>query len=194
MSNYTRQFTLSQLFESGVLKDKLPMLTANKPRKSAKIAHDALDTLVGNVALSGAKTAMYKATLTGAGSYMTIQGRPMTTLDDAVDAVFRTVLSNRQTFKLALSQTTIISTAMVEAQRRKRWGKETALYLRVNSAKEIEGMSTRRLTAFYNNILENIYFSDDFRDTQKKLGLTRSFSPAEYAHAKELWERRVGYK
>ena len=89
----------------------------------------------------------------------------------------------------------MIRSALKEAEKNKRkHGIDTKLKLRAQSMQEIEGMSKRQIQALLSDIMENIYYGDNFPETQKKYGVENLpvKSPYNYKQRQQIWRNKVG--
>ena len=68
------------------------------------------------------------------------------------------------------------------------------MYLKVQSIQQIQGMSKPQLKGLMENILENIFYGDDFPQTQKAFNLENFAvnSPFNYNQRKMRWKNKVG--
>ena len=75
-----------------------------------------------------------------------------------------------------------------------KYGIDSKLYLRVKSMQQIEAMSKQEIFALLQNIMENIFYGDDFPETQKKFQVDKLYvkSSLNYNQRKEQWKRKVG--
>ena len=84
---------------------------------------------------------------------------------------------------------------MKETERNKRtFGIDSKLYLRVQSMEQIQGMSMAQRQALLKDIVDNVYFGDDFPETQKKFRVDELVEGGiyNYKQEKENWKRKVG--
>ena len=134
--------------------------------------------------------------VTRAENTLILDGNMIGDHDQAVDAVYNSIKGIRAELIWTANTANMLRSAMKEAEQNKRkYGIDTRLYLRVQSMQEIEGMSRPQLQALLNDVVDNIYYGDNFPKTQKKyevdtLSLFRTKNNYEYN--KEIWKQKVG--
>lgn len=199
-NRYSQIFTLKDIFNNKKLKDKLPLINYKEiEREDGKISRrtnaKTVNRLVFDTATSAARPFYRPITTTRSGDVMIIGGNLVGDHDAAVDAVYKAIISKRQVISYTANNADMIRNALKETEKNKRmYGNDTRLYLRVQSMAEIEGMNKKQIVALLNNIMENIYYGDNFPETQNKYGI-KDFvvnSPLNYEQRKIKWKQRVG--
>lgn len=196
---YTANFTLTDIFNNKRLKDKMPLINYKEEVKSnGKVSRTTnmktLNRLVFDTALSAARP-FYKPILQQrSGDTMVISGNLIGDHNAAVDAVYIALVGQKSVISYTVNNMAVIRSALKEAEKNKRkYGIDTKLKLRAQSMLEIEGMTKRQTQGLLNNIMENIYYSDNFPETQKKFGLKGIFiGELNYDQRKAAWKARVG--
>ena len=126
---------------------------------------------------------------------MVIGGNLIGDQNAVVEAVYNTLLSQKQVMIYTVNNIDLIRSALKEAENNKRnFGINTKLKLRVQSMQEIEGMSKRQIQGLLNDIMENIFYGDNFPKTQKKYNIQNLAikSPYNYNQRQERWKNKVG--
>ena len=126
---------------------------------------------------------------------MIIGGNLVGDHNSAVEAVYNALVAQKQVMIYTVNNADMIRSALKEAEKNKRkYGINSKLYLRAQSMTEIEGMTKRQIQALLNDIMENIVYSDDFPETQKKYGVENLpvKSPYNYKQRQSNWKNKVG--
>lgn len=126
---------------------------------------------------------------------MVISGNLVGDHNAAVEAVYNALQAQKQVMSYTVNNADIIRSALKEAEKNKRtYGADAKLYLRAQSMTEIEGMTKREIQALMDNIMENIFYGDNFPETQKKYGVENLpiKSPYDYRQRQERWRRKIG--
>lgn len=198
-NEYSRNFTLKDIFNNKNLKDKLPLINyKEKELESGKISRrtnaKTVNRFVFDTATSAARPFYRPIRTTRSGNLMIISGEMVGDHDEAVNAVYNALQSKRVLFIWTANNVKMIRDALKESEKNKNNGVATKLYLRVQSMQQIEGMTRPQVQALLQNIMENIVYGDDFPKTQKKYGvenwnLSNKFN---YNQLKLRWKNRVG--
>ena len=199
-NRYSQIFTLKDLFNNPKIKDKLPQINYKEiERENGKISvrtnTKTVNRQIFDTATSAARP-FYKPIQTiRSGDRMIIQGNLVGNHDNAVDAIYNALQAKRLLLMYTANNVDMIRSALKESEKNKRtYGIDTKLYLRVNSMTEIEGMTNKQVQALLNNIMENIYYGDNFPLTQKKYGVETlpSRNKLDYQQRKLKWKQMVG--
>lgn len=197
---YSQVFTLTDIFNNKALKGKIPLINyKEKTLPNGKISRTtslkSINRLVFDTAESSARP-FYKPIKTQRqGNIMIIGGKLVGDHNSAVDAVYNALLAQKPVMSYTVNNAQMIRTALKEAEKNKRkYGIDTKLYLRAQSMEEIQGMTKRQIQWLLSNIMENIFYSDNFPETQKKYGVENAFvqGPYNYEQRKKLWKDKVG--
>lgn len=199
-SGYSQTFSLTDIFNNKKLKDKLPLINyREKELENGKISRrtyaKTVNRQVFDTATSAARPFYKPLITTRSGDVMVISGELVGDHDGAVDAVYNALQAKRSILIWTANNADMIRTALKEAEKTKKSnGLPSKLFLRVKSMQEIEGMSNRQIEALLQNIMENIYYGDDFPETQKKYDIENLpvNSPLNYEQRKIRWKHRVG--
>lgn len=197
---YSQIFSLTDIFNNKKLKDKIPLINyREKELENGKISRrtnaKTINRLVFDISTSAARPFYKPITTQRSGDTMIIGGNLVGDHNSAVDAVYNALLSQKQVMLYTVNNADMIRSALKEAEKNKRkYGTNSKLYLRVQSMTEIEGMSKREIQALLDNIMENIFYGDDFPETQKKYGVENLpvKSPYNYKQRQLRWKNRVG--
>lgn len=198
-NEYSRNFTLKDIFNNKNLKDKLPLINyKEKELENGKISRrtnaKTVNRFVFDTATSAARPFYRPIRTTRSGNLMIIGGEMVGDHDEAVNAVYNALQSKRVLFIWTANNVKMIRDALKESEKNKNSGFASKLYLRVQSMQQIEGMTKPQIQALLQNIMENIVYGDDFPKTQKKYGvenwnLSNKFN---YNQLKLRWKNRVG--
>lgn len=199
-SRFTQNFTLTDIFNNKKLKGKLPLINYKEIEKengkvSRRTNGKTINRLVFDVSTSAARP-YYKPIITHrSGDTMIISGNLVGDHNSAVEAIYNALLAQKQVMIYTVNNADIIRSALKEAEKNKRkYGINSKLYLRAKSMTEIEGMTKRQIQALLHNIMENIFYGDDFPETQKKYGVENLpvNSPYNYKQRQSNWKNKVG--
>lgn len=200
MSLYTQTFTLTDIFNNKRLRGKLPLINYKEIEKengkvSRRTNTKTITREVFDTATSSAKP-FYKPILTHrSGNIMVIEGNLVGDHDACVDAVYNSLVAKKSLLSLIANDREILRSAVKEAEKTKRnYGIDSKLYLKVRSMQQIEGMTDRQLEKLMNDIMENIFYGDDFPETQKKFGVDKQYVSGKfnYEQRQKLWKIKVG--
>lgn len=199
-SEYSQIFTLTDIFNNKKLRNKIPLINyKEKELENGKISRRTYAKTVNRQVFDTATSAarpFYKPLKTArSGDTMIISGELVGSHDGAVDAVYNALLSKRSLLIWTANNADMIRSALKEAEKNKRRdGINSKLYLRVQSMQQIEGMSKPQIQALMENIMENIFYGDDFPETQKKYNIEnlKVNSKYTYEQRKARWKVRVG--
>ena len=197
---FTQNFTLTDIFNNKKLKNKIPLVNYKETeREDGKISRrtnmKTINRLAFDVSTSAARPYYKPIKTQRSGNVMVISGNLVGDHDSAVEAVYNALIAQKQVMIYTVNNASIIRSALKEAEKNKRkYGLNSKLYLRAQSMAEIEGMSKRQIQALLNDIMENIFYGDDFPETQKKYGVESlpSKSPYTYSQRQLRWKIRVG--
>lgn len=197
---FTQNFSLTDIFNNKKLKNKIPLINyKEKELENGKISRrtnaKTINRLVFDISTSAARP-FYKPIKTHrAGDRMEIGGNLVGDHNSAVEAVYNALISQKQVMIYTVNNADMIRSALKEAEKNKRkHGIDTKLKLRAQSMQEIEGMSKRQIQALLSDIMENIYYGDNFPETQKKYGVENLpvKSPYNYKQRQQIWRNKVG--
>lgn len=197
---YSQNFTLRDIFNNKKLKNKIPLINyKEKELENGKISRrtnaKTVNRQVFDTATSAARP-FYKPIKTSrSGDTMIISGELVGDHDGAVDAVYNALQAKKSILIWTANNADMIRSALKESEKNKRnRGIDSKLYLRAQSMQQIEGMSKQEIQALMENIMENIFYGDDFPETQKKYGVEQLEVKSKYNYdqRKLRWKFRVG--
>lgn len=199
-TRYSQNFTLTDIFNNKRLKGKIPLINYKEiEREDGKVSRrtnaKTINRLVFDISTSAARPYYKPITTHRSGNTMVISGNLVGDHNAAVEAVYNALQAQKQVMSYTVNNADIIRSALKEAEKNKRtYGADTKLYLRAQSMTEIEGMTKREIQALINNIMENIFYSSNFPETQKKYGVENLpvKSPYDYKQRQEQWKRKIG--
>lgn len=206
-NGYSQRFTLTEIFNNKELKDVIPLVNyKEKEREDGKISTrtnmKSIKQLIVDASTKGARPYYKPLIVRRSQGSVVLTGKLVGDQDACVDAVYSSILAKRVFMIWTANNMDMVRSALKEAEaNKKKTGIDTKLFLRVNSIEEIKGMNWREAQAFLNNVMENIYYSDNFPKTAKKFGVEEiqnniAKSKAEhtlnYRSQKIRWKRRVG--
>ena len=199
-TRYSKNFTLTDIFNNKRLKGKIPLINYKEiEREDGKVSRrtnaKTINRLVFDISTSAARPYYKPITTHRSGNTMVISGNLVGDHNAAVEAVYNALQAQKQVMSYTVNNADIIRSALKEAEKNKRnYGADAKLYLRAQSMTEIEGMTKKQIQALIDNIMENIFYGSDFPETQKKYGVENLpvKSPYDYKQRQEQWRRRIG--
>lgn len=199
-TRYSQNFTLTDIFNNKRLKGKIPLINYKEiEREDGKVSRrtnaKTINRLVFDISTSAARPYYKPITTHRSGNIMVISGNLVGDHNAAVEAVYNALQTQKQVMSYTVNNADIIRSALKETEKNKRtYGADAKLYLRAQSMTEIEGMTKREIQALINNIMENIFYSSNFPETQKKYGVENLpvKSPYDYKQRQEQWKRKIG--
>ena len=213
--NYTRKYTLDDLFiDSNV---NLPQFNKDKQKLVGKDRKTFINNLKSNkkdsLDMNGIVDMIYQLANVGAvnhyktmsnnvnGTNITINGnlKRQHTLTMAVDDVYLSVASNKGLLKQMISNYNIINDAIELSSNLKVKPK---LYLTLKTKSQLKyysifGSIEKGRANLITQVMENIYFNDDFKVIQEKYNIKNKrmilgTHYKNYDRQKMLWEQKVG--
>ena len=165
---YNKLFTLSDLFHNKELKGVLPQKTRRKRYVTQRLQGWAGIELV-DTCKRGAMPYMKNIHIEDGILALGVFGelRKHATIQQAYEGVLDAVKSYSSSLSLLGSYGDTIEETMDKIYKSDRYKidkTEPKLYLRITSLNEIKYMNDKQKQALINNIVENIYFSDDFKE------------------------------
>lgn len=199
-NRFSQNFTLADIFNNKKLRDKIPLINyKEKELENGKISRRTNAKTVNRQVYDTAKSAarpFYKPMIaTQSGDTLIIGGELVGELDNAVDAVYEALRARKQIILWTANNADMIRDALKESEKNRRNnGLSSKLYLRVQSMQQIEGMSRPQIQALMTDIMENIFYGDDFPATQKKWAVQNINvdSKFTYEQRREKWRQKVG--
>jgi hypothetical protein len=201
---YNKLFTLSDLFHNQELKGVLPQMNITTRKNGQVMAHfkyDADEIIM--LCRMGAMPFMKNIKIDFS-EPMIVSGelRKNATIYQAYDSVLSILKANASSLTLLSSYGNTIEDVMKKIRKSDRYKitkKEPKLYLRINSINDIKTMNEQQKRALINNIVENIYFSDDFKEFREPSMERHSFIVNNrnvvrgYDNLKRDFDRKVRY-
>lgn len=200
MAQWTQNFTLIDIFNDKKLKGKLPLINYKETElENGKVSKrtnvKTIGKMVYDMSVSTARPYYNPIKPRKTGDIIFIEGNLVGDHNQVVEAIYSRLLSQRMVMVYTANNLDMIRSALKEgANNKRKYGIDTKLYLRVQSKQEIYGMSPRKMQYFINDIMENIFYSDNFPMTQKKFNVKNLMVSNQYNYEqrKEMWKRKVG--
>ena len=192
-NRYSQNFSLTDIFNNKKLKNKLPLI--NYKEKETKNEITLVGKQVYDTSVSASRPFYKPLKASKNDNSIIIGGTLVGDHNDAVESVFSALQGIKTLLGITANCIDMIRDALKESEKNKRqYGTDTKLYLRVQSMQQIESMSNKEIVAFIQNIMENIYFSDNFPMTQKKYKVEsiKLKGAYNYEQLKKMWKDRVG--
>ena len=173
-NRYSQNFSLTDIFSNKALRGKLPYISYKEKEEDNGEIKQRTQVLtvrkqVFDNAINSAKPFYSPMSVTRAENTLVLDGNMIGDHDQAVDAVYNSIKGIRAELIWTANTANMLRSAMKEAEQNKRkYGIDTRLYLRVQSMQEIEGMSRQQLQALLGDVVDNIYYGDNFPKTHKK--------------------------
>lgn len=192
---FSQNFSLTDIFNNKKLKDKIPLINyKEKELEFGKISRrtnaKTINRLVFDTSVSAARPYYKPISAHRNGNIIEIGGNLMGDQNQVVESVYNALIAKKQVMIYTVNNADMIRSALKEAENNKRkYGIDTKLYLRAQSMTEIEGMTKRQIQALLNDIMENIFYSDNFPETQKKYGVEQMLN----LQAREVREYTLTY-
>ena len=197
-SNYTQNFTLTDIFNNKKLRGKLPLINYKETLKengkvSTRTSPKTINRFVFDTATSSARPFYNPIETHRSGNQMTISGNLIGDHNACVDAIYNDLQSKKSLFIWTVNNVDMIRDALKEGEKnKKKYGFSSKLFLRQQSMQQIEGLTKREIQALMKDIMDNIIFSGNFPQTQKKYGVQDWNFEYGYAGEKLRWKYRVG--
>lgn len=198
-NRYSQNFTLTDILTNKQLRGKMPYISYKEKETETGEVKQRTQVLtvrkqVFDNAIISAKPYYSPLVTTKSENTLILDGNLVGDHNQAVDAVYNSLKGIRAELTWTANTSNLLRYAMKEAERNKRkFGIETKLYLRPQSMQEIKGMSRPQYQALLSDIIENIFCSDDFPETQKKFEVDKLMkSGYTYKQQVENWKQKVG--
>lgn len=198
-NGYSQKFTLRDIFCNPKLAGKLPIIKYKEIEKDEKTyvrtSVSSIPMFVYSVSRGTARPFYKNMTAIKLGDAIAINGDSDFELDEIVDAVYNGLNSQKYIMSMTANNISMIRDALKESEKERRTNGQTPkLYLRVGSMEEIEGMSRQQIEALMQNVMENLYYNEDFGKTQKKYSasILPVNSALTYKQRQLRWKFRVG--
>ena len=198
-NRFTQNFTLTDILTNKQLRGKMPYISYKEKETETGEVKQRTQILtvrkqVFDNAIISAKPYYSPLVTTKSENTLILDGNLVGDHNQAVDAVYNSLKGIRAELTWTANTANLLRYAMKEAERNKRkFGIETKLYLRPQSMQEIQGMSRPQYQALLSDIIENIFCSDDFPETQKKFEVDKLMkSGYTYKQQVENWKQKVG--
>lgn len=199
-NQWTQIFTVRDILSNKQLKGKMPYIQykeketetgeVSKRTQALTVRKQVFDTATNSASPFYSPLVTQKV-----GDQLILDGNLTGDHDQCVDAVYTALKGIRAELIWTANTTNILRYAMKETERNKRtFGIDSKLYLRVQSMEQIQGMSMSQRQALLKDIVDNVYFGDDFPETQKKFKVDELVEGGiyNYKQEKENWKRKVG--
>ena len=200
MSRYNRNLSLIDIFNDKSLQNKLPLVRYNvydmgngEPNIRTRML--TLGSFVYRLAQRGARP-YYKPLVTRKfADNIYIGGKLIGGLEEATNSVYETILANKGLLEMTVNQMDMIRDAVKEAEQNKRlYGRESKLYLRVNSTQSIKNLNDRQVNMLMRDIIDNIEYSGNYPKTLAKWRklLQIEDKNVNFNRRQRNWENKVG--
>ena len=192
---YSRHFTLADIFNNKKLADKLPLVnykerTTGDLKTSRTTSMKTLSAFVYEKSVIAATPFYEPLKAQKSGDIIVLGGNLVGDRNEAVEAVYGALVASKFLMEFTVNNMEMIRSALKEGERTKPAPK---LYLKYNSMAQIEGLDKKGLKTLMQDIMENLYYSDDYGKTQEKFGVrNRVINLFSYERNKERWARKVG--
>jgi len=206
---YRQKFTLSDLFMNDKLKDVLPQVKVKEiQNEDGDVGYrnkgiSNITTFLRQYAIMGARNSMKSIHSNTADDTITISGKLKSnyTIYNTYDDVLRTLQMNAYMMTMMGNNGKVIAKALQQTKINAKYlGYEPKLYLKINNLEEIKLMDRMQKASFMKDIVENIYFSDDFKKVREPRMEKGNFiynarnELRDYASLKRAFDRKVGVK
>ena len=205
---YKQIFTLKDIFNNKKLRGKLPLINYKEfEREDGKISVRTSPKSVGRIvydsAITGARPFYNPLMHSKNGDFIEVGGTLVGDFDKAYESVYQSINTNKQIILWTANNVGMIRSALKESEKNKRqYGIEGKLWLRAGSMQEIENMSKPQLQQLLSDIMDNLYYNDNYPATQKKygvqdMGLMKAPGRTalyDYKERKKIWENKVGIR
>jgi hypothetical protein len=198
-NRFSQNFTLTDILTNKQLRGKMPYISYKEKETETGEVKQRTQVLtvrkqVFDNAIISAKPYYSPLVTTKSENTLILDGNLVGDHNQAVDAVYNSIKGIRAELTWTANTANLLRYAMKEAERNKRkFGIETKLYLRPQSMQEIKGMSRPQYQALLSDIIENIFCSDDFPETQKKFEVDKLIKNGyTYKQQVENWKQKVG--
>ena len=215
---YSKKFTLYDLFYNPDLKGVLPqarirtkeleLTSEKKVRTIEKVSFDDyLDQIISIATKTAKKTMKNVKVNTNAYMVALIKGtlRKGCYITNTYNDVYMTLRNNAYMVSFFYTNREKIAKCMLESEIILGANREkNRLYLRINSLEEIKGFDRMEMAKFLKDVMENLYFNDNFIKTENafdRLKLEKSMfiknarnQMSSWANLKREFDRKVGRK
>lgn len=192
---YSNNLTLKDIFTDKKLRGKIPLITVqDKPNGATRTSTRSVNRIIYDKSVAIARPFYKSFSPSRLANNIYIDGKTDVELDAIVNAVYIGLTSIKSNISYVANNSSVLQSAIKESERNKsKFGIDTKLYLRANSLEQIENMGKRELNTVLNDIIKNIYFGDNFPETQKKFGLDKAFIQGKsYKERVRDWKRSIG--
>ena len=195
-NSYSKNFSLQDLFNCKELKNVLPLVNyREKTTEDGKIQRrtriKTVPFVVYETAKKSAKPFYSPFTPTKSGLHIELGGTLIGDYNTCYESVYKALVGVKYTLSFTANNIDMIRSAIKESAKE---GQTPKLYLRANSIQEIKGMSKQKLYTLMDDIMQNIFYSNDYPKTKAKFKVSEIpiKSPFTYEQRKERWQNKVG--
>lgn len=197
---YNQNFTLTDIFNNKNLKGKLPLINYKETlytdgKLTTRTNAKSVNRVIFDTAISAARPYYSPINATRGGNILEISGEMVGDHDACVDAVYNAIMAKRSILIWTANNADMVRSALKEAEKNRRYfGIQSKLYLRAGSMQQIEAMSKPQIQALMADIMENIFYGDNFPETQKKYNVKNIDvgSYFSYEERKRRWKEKIG--
>ena len=199
-NKYSQTFTLLDIFNNKKLAGKLPLVNYKEKeigdgKVQVRTAPKSIGKLVYDISVKTARPFYSPFSPSKSGNTIILNGNMLQEDSFVVESVYNALVSSKTLMTWTVNNTDMIRDALKEAEKNKReFGINSKLYLRANSMQQIEGLSRPQIQALLTDIMDNLFYNDNFTKTQKKYGVDKLKvkSPYTYSQRKQSWKIKVG--
>ena len=200
MANYSQNFTLKDIFNNKLLKDKIPLVNYKETETatgkiSVRTQMKTVGRLVYDTSVATARPYYRPLSASKFNKTIVIGGNLVGDQNACVNAIFNALNGKRQIMSWTANNGDLIRDALKESEKnRRKYGLNSKLYLKVQSAQQIMGMNKFEINNLLNDIMENIVYGDDFPQTQKKYKVEEMRVAGRYTYEqrRNQWKMKIG--
>lgn len=192
---YSQHFTLQDIFNNKKLRKLFPLVNYKETEDDEGKTHrttrmKTLSRFVYDKSVSAARPFYDPLVPHKAGDTIIIGGNLVEGQDDAVEAIYAALVAAKPLMDMTVNNADMIRSALKEGA---KGGNLHKLYLRQVTMEQIEALDEKGAKRFMQDVMENLFFSDDYPMTKKKYGVeSMGFGRGSYEQNKARWERKVG--
>jgi hypothetical protein len=195
MARYTQKFSLVDIFNNKNLKCKLPLVNYKEKelddgRVQIRTYPKSVAKFVFDISSKAARPFYKEFKPRKLGNNISLSGNSEQNEDEIVDAVFNELIAQKHLLETTVNNIGMIRDALKETEKsRRKYGVGSKLFLKQTSMQQIENLNPEEMQDFLNDVMENIYYGDDYPKTQDKYKVAE---PGVYEFRKINWKYKVG--
>jgi hypothetical protein len=205
---YEQRFTLNDIFTNKRIRDRFGVYVDLKSKYERKtIGGTGTNTVAVNTQMANVSDIVFNTSVGAAQPYYSnmsaarngaetvISGELRLTLDGAHEAVYNAIVGARMAIQWTANNMGAVRDALKEGEKQSPFGNRPKLWLRQKSMESVYALNNQQFSVFLGDVMNNLYFGDQFPKTQKKLvGDMNTFTARmgfDYKQAKADWQRKV---